>query len=65
MTLFELLKDVAFASPVTVEDCAQLRDALREHYPKALIDVYCHKGTEVVVNVTLNGIVGSTTIPVT
>ena len=47
--LDKLLTDVAFAAPVTPADCAQVRDALRELLPKAIIEVYCHKDVEVVI----------------
>lgn len=50
-TLDSLLADLAFTVPVTVDDCSQVRDMLREHFPAASIEVYSHKGDEVTVRV--------------
>jgi hypothetical protein len=51
----ELCANVEFTDPVSPDDCAALRDALRfalkEIAPNASIEVYCHKNEHVVVQV--------------
>lgn len=51
-TLDQVLTDLAFAAPVSVDDCVQVRDALREVFPKGtMIEVNCPVQTEVLITV--------------
>lgn len=48
-TLDQILADIAFAAPVSIDDCTQVRDALREVFPSSKIEVNCRTQAEVVI----------------